>query len=359
MVSISASAPGKLVLLGEYAVLEGGVALVAAVGVRSHVTIKPWRGESCILDAPGIGIDHVVFECHGEGVRWPPGLAEEVRDRLGLVDTILTHFLKQHDAAPLLTGGLHFQINTSEFFSPKARCKMGMGSSAATCVALTAALMALLEDVVELDAQRLQTVFERSFALHRQAQGGVGSGVDIAASVFGRWQEFEPAPDAGNLPRVTRRQKPGELITLPVFTGQAASTVKLVNEVFALREADPEKYRAIMDELLDQATQGARQVQEGDASGFMTTAAGYLESLSALGTAAGVPIVTEPHRRAAGIVGGHGGTYKSSGAGGGDIGLGFFPDTAGAEAAKEQLEESGLTVLELEVGAPGVELSVS
>ena len=110
MVSISASAPGKLVLLGEYAVLEGGVALVAAVGVRSRVTVKTWRGESCILDAPGIGIDHVVFECHGDGVRWPPGLADEVRARLGLVDAVLTHFLKGHDAELLLRGGLHFQF---------------------------------------------------------------------------------------------------------------------------------------------------------------------------------------------------------------------------------------------------------
>ncbi|MED5463967.1 MAG: hypothetical protein VX699_04885 [Myxococcota bacterium] len=359
MVSISASAPGKLVLLGEYAVLEGGVALVAAVGVRSRVTVKTWRGESCILDAPGIGIDHVVFECHGDGVRWPPGLADEVRARLGLVDTVLTHFLKGHGAELLLRGGLHFQITTSEFFSPKARCKMGMGSSAATCVALTTALMALLEDVVELDTQCLQTIFERSFALHREAQGGVGSGVDIAASVFGGWLEFEPASDSGGVPVLTRREKPGALITLPVFTGEAASTVKLVNEVFALREADPGTYRTIMDELMDLAREGARQVQEGDASGFMTAAAGYLESLSALGGAAGVSIVSEPHRRAVGIVGGHGGTYKSSGAGGGDIGLGFFPGSASVEAAQAELEESGLTVLDLEVGVSGVELGVS
>lgn len=357
MSSISASAPGKLVLLGEYAVLEGGVALVAAVGSRSHVTIKPWRGESCILDAPGIGVDHVVFECHGEGVRWSPGLPDEVRARLGLVDTILTHFIRQHDAALLLKGGLHFQITTSEFFSSQARCKMGMGSSAATCVALTTALMGLLDDVQELDAPCLQTIFQRSFVLHRQAQGGVGSGVDVAASVFGGWQEFAPAQNAGDLPRVTRREKPENLITLPVFTGQAASTVKLVNEVFALREAEPAKYRAIMDELMALGAQGARQVQEGDALGFMGTAAGYGESLSALGDAAGVSIVSEPHRRAAGIVGEQGGVYKSSGAGGGDIGLGFFASAAGVEEAKEQLEKSGLTVLELEIGARGVELS--
>ena len=38
--SVAASAPGKLFLLGEYAVLDGSPALLAAVSARARVNIK-------------------------------------------------------------------------------------------------------------------------------------------------------------------------------------------------------------------------------------------------------------------------------------------------------------------------------
>ena len=60
-----ASAPGKLILLGEYAVLEGATALVAAVDRRASATVRRAVGETALeidggeihVAAPDLGID--------------------------------------------------------------------------------------------------------------------------------------------------------------------------------------------------------------------------------------------------------------------------------------------------------------
>ena len=52
----TASAPGKLILLGEYAVLEGAPALVAAVEQRAEVSVELCVGEGICVDAPDIGV---------------------------------------------------------------------------------------------------------------------------------------------------------------------------------------------------------------------------------------------------------------------------------------------------------------
>ena len=51
---VTATAPGKLVLLGEYAVLEGAPALVMAIDRRAEVRLETRTQAPCMLRAPGI-----------------------------------------------------------------------------------------------------------------------------------------------------------------------------------------------------------------------------------------------------------------------------------------------------------------
>ena len=53
---VVASAPAKLVLLGDYAVLEGARALVQAVDRRAQVRIVSREDHVCDVHAPDLGI---------------------------------------------------------------------------------------------------------------------------------------------------------------------------------------------------------------------------------------------------------------------------------------------------------------
>lgn len=119
-----ARAPGKLVLTGAYAVLEGAPAIVVAID------------RYAIADASRID----------------PNPSPEVRQAMR--------------EAPA--------VDASAFFDKKGN-KLGLGSSAAVLVAAIAAREAAIDRAA---------IFERARAAHARAQGG-GSGVDVAASTFG------------------------------------------------------------------------------------------------------------------------------------------------------------------------------
>ncbi|HEV7508268.1 MAG TPA: hypothetical protein VGS07_25525 [Thermoanaerobaculia bacterium] len=55
MASIAVSAPGKLILMGEHAVVYGRPALVAALDLRLTVHITPRADGAVLLDLPGLG----------------------------------------------------------------------------------------------------------------------------------------------------------------------------------------------------------------------------------------------------------------------------------------------------------------
>lgn len=161
-------APGKLVLVGEYAVVDGGPAVVAAIdhGVQVEVTPGPLR-----LDVPG-GDDRFA------------------RAALGEADAPAAHY-RFSDWRPLELDG-----------------KPGFGGSAAACVAAVVAADALAGR--ERDAA---SVFRRAFTAHRAVQGS-GSGVDIAASAHGWVQRFSNGSCT-----------PVEAVTpVVVFSGQSART---------------------------------------------------------------------------------------------------------------------------------------
>ncbi|HEY6552480.1 MAG TPA: galactokinase family protein, partial [Vicinamibacteria bacterium] len=55
---LAVSAPGKLILMGEHAVVYGRPALVAAIDLRLRVSLSP--ADPVILDLPGLGhLEHL------------------------------------------------------------------------------------------------------------------------------------------------------------------------------------------------------------------------------------------------------------------------------------------------------------
>ncbi len=156
--------PGNLLLAGEYAVLEeGGLGLGCAVEPRVHVT---WQ--------PG---DHLVIVGRFEGRQetWSPQMTENHPLFSPLWDSLARRFGSQADQLKYT-----LTVDSTALARHDTR-KSGLGSSAAATVAATAALWYLMTHTTP----GLDDLFQTALTAHRQAQGGRGSGYDLACSTFG------------------------------------------------------------------------------------------------------------------------------------------------------------------------------
>ena len=336
MTTVRVSAPGKLFLLGEYAVLEGAPALLTAVDRRAVVTATasgPWR-----LTAREIGIE--ALELGPDGTL-PAGLDAATRERLALFDAVRSSVLRSFPTAP--RPPLQMSIDTTALHHEGH--KLGLGSSAAVTVALSAAVA----NAADIALSR-ETLFTLASRAHRTAQGGSGSGGDIAASVYGGRLLYTP----GATP--TPCGWPTDLDLFAVETGTGSSTVDLVGRVFAYRERDPRGYGQDLEALrtLAVGAQGAL----ADADAFLALADAYFHALDALGSHAGAGIVTERHRELRPLAAASGAVFKPTGAGGGDLGL-VFAKLGATDELQSAFARAGAAVIPVPYSPDGVRIEAA
>lgn len=305
-----ARAPGKLVVMGEYAVLMGHAGVVAAVDVYATARHTPARGR-IRLDTGGL-LQACIDEAVDTGV-----------------------LLK----AP--KGGC--EVDTSSFSDAQGR-KLGLGSSAAAAVAFLRAI------APDLDVDGLHAVAQRA---HRRFQHGQGSGIDIAASVYGGLVHFrrhsDVADDVSASPLTLRLDDAG-VSTLVVWSGRSQDTRAFLPAV----QRSQETSSATPALLAMASATGAflQALSAHDGAGVLGAVEQAHQALVDLGAAAGIDIVSPPHAAIAAIARRHDGTAKPSGAGGGDVALAMCP-RAVVPALSASLEAAGYPVLPIRLGASG------
>jgi phosphomevalonate kinase len=305
------AAPGKVFLVGEYAVLEGGCAVVAAVSRHAVAQFIPG------MDAQS------------------PVIAETVKRTVAALGDL---------AAALPPGSA--LVDTAAFHDKQV--KLGLGSSSAAAVAAAGAVLAFAG--VDLAARR-DVLFTVADEGHRAAQGGVGSGADVAVAVHGGFLGYVKA--AGEKPSIRPLPRPAGLELVVFWTGTVASTPTLIQAVRAWAEGAPASYAAIIDELRQAAERFLEAFQGNDAAAAIVHADAYGRILEKLGSSAGVAIVTPPFALAAALARSLNGAAKPSGAGGGDVGVALFSDEAAAWEFTRRCPE-GVSVLDVEIDPQGV-----
>lgn len=337
--TVTASAPGKVVLLGEYAVLDGAPALVLAVDRRARVTLRhaPAPGSWCTIDAQSLEISAAACRLDGAGrIEW--GCDQATSARLGLVATVLAEVAAAGPPPP----AFHAVLDTDAFFDQR-RAKLGLGSSAALTVALGAALRSM--------AGQPSLRAEELIAAHRRQQDGRGSGLDIAAAQYGGALIYQLA---GMEPVATPVTLPGQLSWCCVWTGRPAATGPRLLQMARWREHDPGGYDSLMGGLTQTAAAGAAAARARDAAGLIAAVSSYGAQLAELGAASGTDIVTREHREIAALARASGVAYKSSGAGGGDIGIAVSGDAGRLSDFRGRIEPAGYRVLHLGVDPVGL-----
>ncbi len=321
-----ASAPGKLILAGEYAVLDGASALVVAVDRRAVARRRRGPcGSSPFLVA----------------------LAETLAQRFGADD-------------PAARAALEIVVDSSRMF--EGTQKLGLGSSAAVTVAATALALAGDRETVPVIDREL--VAQIAYAVHARCQRG-GSGADIAAAVHGGTLSISTSSAAqlskmDNVPRVERLQWPAGVRMIPFFTGASADTPSLIAKVAAARAANPVAVNAALTSIADIAKAACRacatRATEVAATALLSALALAARATDQLATATGIPLVPPAVLQVRAAVAPLGGTAKTTGAGGGDVAIAVIPATEDAAIARRSIIESGCLPLELAVDQTGVDL---
>ena len=307
---MNVSAPGKLLLLGEYCVAFGGLGLAMAVDRR--VELRP---------AP-----------------------TERMDQENLVDFCREFAAQRLGVEP---SGLAWRADSSRLH--EGEVKLGLGSSAAVAAAAVSSLLVELGHEIDSASER-DRLWRLTLDAHGAVQGGRGSGIDIAASVFGGVVGLR----AGASPRqVEACELPPDLRFVPLWTGEAASTSALLGTVRKFAERSPGPFDALMAEM--------RKVVEPffakgprSAGAWIAAARCYGDLMARLGEASGAGIVTPRIQRLTTLAGDLGGAAKPSGAGGGDVVLGFFGDEDAAAEFGAAAQGADAVPLDLAIEPVGV-----
>ncbi|MFC7165646.1 mevalonate kinase [Halospeciosus flavus] len=246
----TASAPGKVYLFGEHAVVYGEPAVPCAIERRARAEVTERDDDHVRIDTADLGLEGFVAEYGPESaptVEAPDSLLEA---GLAYIDAAVR---EARDAADAPDAGLNVSVESD------IPLGAGLGSSAAVVVATVAA--AAHELGLDLDSR---DVAERAYRAERDVQEGEASRADTFASATGGAVRVEGddcrSLEAPELPFVVGYDggsgNTGELVAgvrrLREEYGFAADTVSAIGDLVrdgehALAEGDVEELGRLMD----------------------------------------------------------------------------------------------------------------
>lgn len=316
--TVIASAPGKLMLAGEYVVVERGVpALSVAIGRRLTVecaTSPLGELRVAIAGQSGWTVTSPALSLVDEPAHKVPVLAEVLHRIPGVPPT----------------GRLTISSELGGADKP------GLGSSSALAAAAAAALWRHLGHPGEPE-------LELTIAAHRAAQGGRGSGYDVATAVRGGLVVFHPAPRGRpqTTPRVERLSWPSGLHAAAFSTGRSASTTDLLARVETWREEDEESFDACIGPLAAETLAFIDAFRGGDVRAILDAAAQVQEELATMDRIGDLGIMGGGQLQLLGAIEDLGAIGRTSGAGGGDCAWALTDDPSRLEAVARSLESLG------------------
>lgn len=368
------TAPGKLMLSGEWSVLEVGVpCIVMAIDQRVGVKIKP--SKKIIINAPDLGLENINAEFDGEKLSWKTQLDEKQLEKLSISKNAIELSLQYLESKGKKIQNFQIDTFSSEAIkklSDGSAAKVGFGSSAAVCVAIVAAILKIHSYNLE-EKKTKDLVFNIACTAHYLAQGKVGSSFDIAASTYGGvlvYKRFDPAwlvremKSGKSIARVMDSEWPSLLVEnlklpkefrlLVGFVGYSASTKELILKINTFKTEKKEHYWKIINSIKTITEKLVMAIKEGKNQEITYLLKENRKQLQELSNASQNNLETGELALLADIAEKNGVAGKFSGAGGGDCGIAVCFDKKTAEKIKRAWEKNNIYPIKVKIAENGV-----
>lgn len=319
---ITVSAPGKIMLMGEHAVLHNEPCIVTAVDQRMIMEIEQIEKKEIIINAPQVNLKEYKKDLILVGKGNIPKEAKFIE----LAVNIFSQKFK-------LVEGL--KIKTRSDFS----ANYGIGSSSA----VTVCLLKGLSDMYKIKLTN-KDLFNLAYQVVLAAQGK-GSGFDLASAIWGGTIYFLSGG------KIIEPLKIEKLPLIIGYSGNKADTVNMINKVNDQSLINPKPIAMIYEQiglLVRLAKQAIKKQQWEILGGLMNINQGLLSSLC-VSTLQLEKIIYSA--REAGAIG-----VKLSGAGGGDCIIALA--LRNNKFIKRAITKVGGLVIECQTNAEGVKLEL-
>jgi mevalonate kinase len=294
MMKVTTSAPGKITLFGEHAVVYGQPALVSAIDRRLYVTVEE-RGDSSIkvsaldLHIPGL----ILTFREGSNDLLVETDYERIIDAMSYVRKAIELASKHVDKKQ----GVNVTIKS------EMPVGAGLGTSAAIAVGTIAAYTRLMGHEL-----KQEEIAHLGHATELEVQGAA-SPMDTAISTYGGTIYIKPGKPGPHIEKLKIGRK---LPSVVGYTEREAKTGDLLKRVRTLREASPKVVDSIMTTIGEIVKEAKSSILKGDLESLgmlMNINHGQLESLGVSSQKLNDMVYSS---RSAGAVG-----SKMTGAGGG------------------------------------------
>ncbi len=267
-----AKAPGKILWLGGYSVLERpNIGYVTAIDAYVHTNVNLLEGSSKVH----IKVPDFNLEINGTLDAKTGKIKIERIKELNLLITTAEVSLSYVISKGIKPSGISIETRNDKAFgygisgngSNKKVSKSGMGSSSAVTVALVAAILGSYG----LDTKENEALHKIAQLSYSVATGKIGSGFDIAAATYGSilYSRYSPSiitgfPQNFTIDDVTSMvDKKWDYtiksvsfpdifrVSMANFVNEATITTSLVSVVNEFKKRNPQKYKDIITEIND------------------------------------------------------------------------------------------------------------
>lgn len=377
---IEVKAPGKIMLAGEWSILEPGHSCIV-LPVNKFVTARIQESKKIVFNSDDIGLKNVVL--HWDSAKNDVSLAdsanisEEQKLRFKLCFTAIQNclqFLSEQGVKikpfELTVISEISNVTANSFieseFSKSKFAKPGLGSSAAVTVAVCKAILKFHDFYIDL-IDRLELVFKLACLSHYFASGKLGSGFDVACSaykkpiVYSRFDQIwlnQKLADIKKISEIVLLKWPAleiKEIKLPEnmqvligFVGYSASTTKMIEKMNLFKNSQTEIYQSIMQSINFVVLKLVRALECCDQIEIISLITKNRDLLANLSAESGIELETKElelliylaqdcaakslHKTAA----------KFSGAGGGDCGIAVCFDDIIAQKIFNEWNSAGI-----------------
>lgn len=363
------SAPGKLMISGEWSVLENEVpCIVAAVDKKVSVEIE----------------ENNEIEFEGNGLRVKVEIKENKVEIYG-EETAKEFFLFVAKATESAINYLNeknvkiknFKIKTNSNATKVklengSEAKIGFGSSAAVVVSTIAAILKFHNIGIESKEEK-DIIYKLACVAHYLAQGKLGSSFDVASSVYGGFLVYQK-PDMDFVLNMINEKKSikeivesnwpyfkAENIMVPNdfnlsvgFSGNSASTKELVLKIREFKQKNKDEYWVIIDSIKKVTNDLIIAINENKKEKIFNLIKQNRNLLIELSQKSENNLETPELKKLADIADKFGGAGKFSGAGGGDCGISISFDKEIKNKIEEEWEKNNIKVINTNISLDGV-----